>query len=88
MKQKDIQRAVSLIDARTEIFKLKSGALNGALTIATEGRREPLMITGPVVEAIIQLLITANTTELAEIGITDLSQWTMPSRPPSPKGEL
>jgi hypothetical protein len=84
MKQKDAEKVLRLIEARQDIFRLKSGSLNGMLTIAAG--TDPIGVTGPVVEAIIQLLITSNTAELTALGITELSQWTMPQRPPSKDG--
>ena len=80
MKQKDAEKVLRLIEARQDIFRLKSGSLNGMLTIAAG--TDPIGVTGAAVEAIIGLLIAQNTAELTALGITDLSQWSMPQRPP------
>ena len=81
MKQKDIERANRLIEARQDIFHLKTGSLSGMLTIGA-GKGNPIGVTGLAVDAIIDLLLNQNTLELQELGITELSQWSMPQRPP------
>ena len=83
MKQSHIDRAARLVEERFDLFTLRTAALTNTVTIAAG--TSPMEIPNQKALILIDTLIQANASALKELGVTDISEWRMPAKPPEAK---
>jgi hypothetical protein len=80
MKQCNIDKASRLADERFDLFTLRTSALTHPVTVSAG--TSPMEIPHALALELLDALIRANALSLKELGVTDISEWRMPARPP------
>ena len=85
MKQAHVDTAARLVDERHGLFTLRTAALTNTVTMAAGTC--PMEIPNRQALILIDTLIQANASAMKELGITDITEWRMPAKPPEAKNE-